>query len=123
MYKWPHVWVSTAYLRLLHRDTKLSCCLNTSDLTRMGVPTHPFHGGHSKDQALLPSPPGLSQASESAEGEPRAEPDNWPAAHVRQSQQQLMRQSDPKMLPLTALPLPETEQGLCPGSRQHHMYQ
>lgn len=62
---------------VLHRDTKPSCCLNTSDLTRMGVPTRPFHGGHSKDQVLLlPSPPGLSQASDSAEGEPRAEPDN-----------------------------------------------
>lgn len=35
---------------VLHRDTKPSCCLNTSDLTRMGVPTCPFHGGHSKDQ-------------------------------------------------------------------------
>lgn len=27
---------------VLHRDTKLSCHLNTSDLTRMGVPTQPF---------------------------------------------------------------------------------
>lgn len=68
---------------VLHRDTKPCCCLNISDLTMMEVPTHPFHGGHSKDQVLLlPSPPDLSQASESAEGEPRAEPDNWPAAHV-----------------------------------------
>lgn len=68
---------------VLHRDTKPCCCLNISDLTMMEVPTHPFHGGHSKDQVLLlPSPPDLSQASESTEGEPRAEPDNWPAAHV-----------------------------------------